>query len=340
MVIQIPERLSPLPALNFSKSLASLHREKEFIYDFTNMQHRPPFGMLIVADAIRTVQESFPQCKHIPINYDRTQGCQFASNFGFFQMCGWDIGLHHSAESYGATYIPIKKISISDLQKKYLDSTIILGEMIERCSQDLAVTLTQDAASPLTETFRYCLREIIRNSYEHGNTNEVWVCGEYWKTTNKAQIAIIDKGQGIWESLRRNRHYNPRCDRDANKLALQPGVTRTYGLKQDPYDAWSNSGYGLFTSSSICCCGGGMFWLCSGDDATLNNGQSQFNYDIHYNGTAICMDIDTTRLTDIEKILPDIARAGELKATQYGGSRVLTASKVSSIASLVHKINQ
>lgn len=28
MVIQIPERLSPLPALNFSKSLASLHREK------------------------------------------------------------------------------------------------------------------------------------------------------------------------------------------------------------------------------------------------------------------------------------------------------------------------
>lgn len=84
MVIQIPERLSPLPALNFSKSLASLHREKEFIYDFTNMQHCPPFGMLIVADAIRTVQESFPQCKHIPINYDRTQGCQFASNFGFF----------------------------------------------------------------------------------------------------------------------------------------------------------------------------------------------------------------------------------------------------------------
>lgn len=28
MVIQIPESLSPLPALNFSKSLASLHREK------------------------------------------------------------------------------------------------------------------------------------------------------------------------------------------------------------------------------------------------------------------------------------------------------------------------
>jgi hypothetical protein len=70
MVIQIPERLSPLPALNFSKNLASLHREKEFIYDFTNMQHCPPFGMLIIADAIRTVQESFL--------YHRTVGVLYA----------------------------------------------------------------------------------------------------------------------------------------------------------------------------------------------------------------------------------------------------------------------
>lgn len=56
MVIQIPERLSPLPALNFSKSLASLHREKEFIYDFTNMQHCPPFGMLIDRSGTPAVQ--------------------------------------------------------------------------------------------------------------------------------------------------------------------------------------------------------------------------------------------------------------------------------------------
>ena len=338
MVIKIPRALTPLVALNFSKTMGSLHREKEFIYDFSDMQHCPPFGMLITANAIKQNKVSFPQSFHTAINYDKTQGCEVAANFGFFQMCDWDIGRKTTAESYGATYIPIKKISIKDLQSKYLQSTLVLGEMIERYSQDLAITLTQNAKSPLTATFRYCLREIIRNSYEHGNTEEVWICGEYWESKEKAEIAIIDEGRGIWHSLRQNRHYNPRNDKEANKLALQPGVTRTYGQKQDPMDVWSNSGYGLYTASSVCCCGG-SFWLCSGDDATLVNRKNQINYNIKYKGTAVCMNIDTTKIPDIETILPEITKAGESQAKRFGDARVLTASKVSTIASLMSDIN-
>lgn len=337
MVIHIPQQLTPLNALNFAKWLKSMHRENKYIYDFSKMQHCPPFGMLIVANAIRAKQAAYPKSEHIPKSYDETQGCLFASDFGFFRMCGWDIGRLPSAESYGATYIPIKRISIKDLQNKYLDSTIILCEMVERYSQDLAVTLTRDANSPLTSAFRYCLREIIRNSYEHGNTEEVWVCGEYWKSKNLAQIAIIDRGIGIWNSLRQNSHYNPRNDREANKMALQPGITNTYGKKQDPFDKWENSGYGLFASSSICS-REGSFWLCSGKDATLVNHDGQINYDIDFNGTAVCMDINTSKVQDVEKLLDEIIRTGEEKAAQYAGERVLTASKVSSITSLMEKL--
>lgn len=157
MVIHIPQQLTPLNALNFAKWLKSMHRENKYIYDFSKMQHCPPFGMLIVANAIRAKQAAYPKSEHIPKSYDETQGCLFASDFGFFRMCGWDIGRLPSAESYGATYIPIKRISIKDLQNKYLDSTIILCEMVEKYSQDLAVTLTRDANSPLTSAFRYCL---------------------------------------------------------------------------------------------------------------------------------------------------------------------------------------
>lgn len=339
MVIHIPEHLTPLIALNFAKWLKAHHRENEFVYDFSRMQHCPPFGMLIVADAIRSKKAAYPRCKHTPVNYDKTQGCNFAANFGFFQMCGWDIGRLPSSGAYGATYIPIKRISIKDLQDKYLESTLILAEMAERYSRDLAITLTRNNNSSLTTTFQYCLREIIRNSYEHGNTDEVWVCGEYWQSRNTAQIAIIDRGRGIWSSLRENRHYNPRNDADANKLALQPGVSSAFGLKQDPFDIWGNSGFGLFTSSSICCCGG-SFWLCSGKDATLVNSEGQSNYGIDFNGTAVCMNIDTSKTSEIERLLPEIVRAGEEKAAQYEDNRILTASKVSSIASMMEKVNQ
>ena len=59
-------------------------------------------------------------------------------------------------------------------------------------------------------------------------------------------------------------------------MALQPGITNTYGKKQDPFDKWENSGYGLFASSSICS-REGSFWLCSGKDATLVNHDGQIN---------------------------------------------------------------
>lgn len=334
MEIRIPEKLTPLDSLNFEKYLAVQHREREFIYDFNNMQHCPAFGMLVVANAIRRNISAFPHAKHIPINYTNTQGASYAGELGFFQMCGWDIGRLPTTTAYGESYIPIKKISISDLQERYLSSTIILGEMIDCYSYDLAMTLTQDPKSNTTATIQYCLREMIRNSYEHGHTNEVWVCGQYWSTRRNAQIAILDTGCGVFKSLRQNRHYNPRNDMDANKLALQPGVTCAFGKKQDAYDIWNNSGYGLFMASSICCLGG-SFWLCSGTDATLVNSSGQYNYTINHTGTAVCLDIKLDKLDNIDHLLPEIAQKGNKEAAEHGEQRMLTASKVSTIASIL-----
>ena len=52
------------------------------------------------------------------------------------------------------------------------------------------------------------------------------------------------------------------------------------------------------------------------------------------------MNIDTSKTSEIERLLPEIVRAGEEKAAQYGDNRILTASKVSSIASMMEKVNQ
>ena len=74
--------------------------------------------------------------------------------------------------------------------------------------------------------------------------------------------------------------------------------------------------------------------------ATLVNSEGQSNYGIDFNGTAVCMNIDTSKTSEIERLLPEIVRAGEEKAAQYGDNRILTASKVSSIASMMEKVNQ
>ena len=209
--------------------------------------------------------------------------------------------------------------------------------MIELASEELALTLTQNADSPVNDTLRFCIREIIRNTFEHSKSDAVWVCGQYWPTKNSTEIAIMDEGQGILNSLRLNRHYDVSSDIDANKLALQPGVSRMFGIRQDPDDPWQNSGYGLFMSSSLCTIGG-HFIISSGADTTFVDSQHQQHYQSSTQGTIICLSLKTDNVDNLSTVLKKLSRKGEEISRSYGKNRILTASKVSSIASIVSHI--
>lgn len=331
----VPERLTPVDAINCAKYIVESPADKEFIYDFSYMQHCHPFGLLLLGHAIRRNKSHYKKSRHTPIGTDLGQGNAFAADLGFFQYAGWDIGRKTHIEDYGARHIPIKMISISDLQKRR-KSTCVLGELVDEYAGELAVTLTQDSMSEATKTLQYCLREMIRNTFEHGKTDAVWVCGQFWPSRSEAEIAIIDEGCGVLASLRTNRRYKIDSDIDANKLALQPGATRMLGIAQDPNDDWQNSGYGLFMASALCGLGG-YFILGSGKDATLINTSVQLNYNASIKGTAICMNIRTDSIASLNQELKRLVQVGSMAAKENSNLRVLTASKVSSIASLINR---
>ncbi len=334
--IFIPEQLTPLESINCAKYIKNCSPNKEYIYDFSDMQHCHPFGLLLIGNAIRWNKAHYVNAKHSLVGVGANQGTNFASDLGFFQYIGWDIGRRISSDDYGVRHIPIKKITIKELQSQNLH-TIVLGNLIDYYAGELAETLTQDASSETTKVFQYCLREMIRNSYEHGKTDEVWVCGQYWPTRNEVEIALIDEGCGIWGSLRTNRRYKLMSDQEANKLALQPGASRMVGQYQDPYDVWQNSGFGLFMASALCCLGG-YFILGSGQDVTLLNRIQQTNYQSDIKGTAICMNLHTNRIRSLQSELNDLAVIGSSQARLNSEYRILTASKVSTVASLIRDI--
>ena len=259
---------------------------------------------------------------------------------GFFnsiELTDWNIGRAIEHFEADERVIPITKINREDLQKQYSEKTYVLGEMIELASEELALTLTQNDSSPINDTLRFCIREIIRNTFEHSKSDAVWVCGQYWPTKNSTEIAIMDEGQGILNSLRLNRHYDVSSDIDANKLALQPGVSRMFGIRQDPDDPWQNSGYGLFMSSSLCTIGG-HFIISSGADTTFVDSQHQQHYQSSTQGTIICLSLKTDNVDNLSNVLKKLRRKGEEISRSYGKNRILTASKVSSIASIVSHI--
>jgi hypothetical protein len=239
---------------------------------------------------------------------------------------------------YTGSFKSYLKLTLDSLRNKIDSTAYVLGEIVDRASSDLGYTLTQDNDSEITKALAYYIREMIRNTFEHAKTDSVWICGQYWPQRHRTEIAILDEGCGIRGSLEENPRFQVVSDNEANKLALQPGVSKMVGKRQDPDDIWQNSGYGLYAASSLCTIGG-YFVLASGQSATVINSGKEKDYKCDMPGTAVCLSLDTTRISNLSQLLRRIIDAGTAKAKKYGKERIITASKVSSIASILGNIS-
>ena len=343
MQINIPARLTPVCSVNFSNFITQTGKDlenKEFIYDFKQMQHCHPYGLLVVACAIRNNIKNRPDAIHRVENALYSQGGRFAANFGFYQSIGFDIGTATEEFDVGDRYIPIKEITSADLHKQY-SYTLLLNEKVERHAQMLSDTLVGDLKQSVRDAVQYCFREIMRNTFEHAHTDTIWVCGQYWPSRSEAEIAVLDEGIGILNSLKSNRRIAVKNCLEANSLALQPGLSESLGKKQDPFDRWQNSGYGLYVSSTLCAVNGGYFIISSGDSTLLVNSKDQTPYASNQVGTAICLNIhtDSSKLYSFDSTLAAIVAEGEKKARENGEQRILSASKVTTVASMLKHIN-
>lgn len=341
MTFNIPQSLSPLNAINISKEIGSCEEDTEYVYDFSKMQHCPPFGLLVVSSAVRCNKKRFCNASHKCIGTLDTQGGQFAATFGLYQSMGFDIGFAKEENENGSRYIPIKEITAKELHEIYKGTTV-LNEKIERHAEMLSNTLVGDLPRTVRETLQYCIREILRNTFEHAKVESVWLCGQYWPSRGEAEIAILDEGIGILKSLQRNRLIKVRDCYTANRLALQPGLSCTIGKQEDPNDVWQNSGYGLYVASAICALNKGFFFISSGSSAIRTSEDPDNNYEACQAGTAICLNIKTDgrKYASFDSVLEEIVARGQSEAALHKDIRILTASQMTTVASFVRDIKK
>lgn len=335
--IIIPKALSPKNALKTANFIGNISNYKKYCYNFTHLEHCPPLGLLIILNAIRSNMKRYPEAEHYPLCKINSfsSGITYAAHLGLFQACNWDVGRKTNWEDQTSKCLPITLITMNDLNNFRDESKNVQGQ-IEYFSRLLAIRLTQDTDYNLTTVLKYCLREIIRNTFEHSGTDRIWVCGQYWPTRKRTELAFMDEGCGILHTIQQNPHYHATTDIDAIKLALQPGVTRTFGTIETN-DIWQNSGYGLYVTSSLCLLGG-HFVLGSGQSAIFLNPEGSQEYQTALNGTTVCLSLDIEKIPNINALLEKIVAEGERKAESYK-DRILSASKVSSIASILDKIH-
>lgn len=176
----------------------------------------------------------------------------------------------------------------------------------------------------------------MRNVLEHSQSRSIEYCAQFWPTYNKVEIAIIDNGIGLKQSLSANPFIQVQCDSDAIQQALMPAISSKNfkGARIDRNDPWHNSGFGLYMISRICRLGG-SFLICSGDHgiALNENGKQHINLGHQVKGTAVRMVLNTSKLTDLSQMLAKFRDEGYEIAKEIKGVGMYTASAASQMLS-------
>lgn len=295
--IKIPANLNALNAIKFNARLYGLLGADGYCFDFTDLKFAKPFAMLFLAQAIREFlkkHNSNDTCKALIGSEGRAMNaCSYMAHMGFFRDAGINYGKDTGEAPGGTNYIPMTEIIFQELfdTNKYQQEQVVL----ETKSKELASILVQTDIGDAYEVLSYCIRETLRNAFEHSKSDRVRICAQYWPSCNKAQIAILDSGIGVLTSLKENFQFDDLVyDIDALERAVMPAVT-SKPLSSNNYDHWGNSGFGLYMLKRICKDSGSF--LMSSNQAAINIERSQSAWrHAGLNGTSLKVEIDLNKL--------------------------------------------
>ena len=215
--------------------------------DFAPLRSIEPFGLLYVGAALRTF---FRQREYRGIAAQGVRAGEpaheYLAHVGFFQWLGIGVGNAPGAVPGGATWLPVTTMTRAEFDKRIAETGKPLGSVIQQECERLARLVTQSNQLKVTAPLAYCLREVIRNVFEHADIDRCVICAQ--KCADGAvEIAVIDQGRGIRRSLEERLQFA--SDGEALRSSLRPGVSRCPST--DPDNPWGNSGFGLFVLSEL-----------------------------------------------------------------------------------------
>lgn len=315
--VVVPSSLDHESALQFSHTLLCLPDEDDFLFDFSKLGHVEPFGMLYASTAIRLCRKARLQARFQAINFSQ---CTYAGHMGFFQTFGLDFGKSPGEAPGGNTYLPITRLEVATVTQEAAENQENVNDAIERRCATLAKILTQKDGGDLVDALTYSFREMFRNVAEHSESTTIDFCAQYWPSKDTVELAILDTGVGIRQTLSANPHLRISNDSDALKLSLMPGVSGKVfkGAKQNLRGAWGNSGYGLYMTSRICR-NGGSFLIASGASALILQDEEKTITVAGCRGTALRLVINTQQVEKLSDMLARFRLEGREAAEDLSG---------------------
>lgn len=329
MIIACPVKFGAGVASDFATTLLSIYSKpayEEFSIDFSSIGFIDPFSCLVLAHGLKqflNLRQKYgleTKCLGLENPFGVTG---YLKHIGFFRFCGIPTGKDIGEAAGSSNYLPITKIRRDQIMWK----GHVMQKEIDNKADGLATVMFPGAenAGPAM-MLGYAIREIIRNSFEHGQVSECAVVAQRW-ANGDAEIAIGDEGIGVYYSLAKTGHYA--TPEKAIEACLLPGVT-SQSVTGD--SVWANSGFGLYVVSEL----GkrfGSFEIISSGQRVFFDALQQKTRPTSLMGTFVKLRVSTIDADYFPNILQQIVFEGEEKAKSLPGT-VKSASKVSKTPTL------
>lgn len=311
MKINIPEVMDLESILKFCGNIDNLDQDEEYVYDYAKLKRAEPFGMLLLSSKIRNFVDNTRDSNHKDINFKNDKYVtKYIAHMGFFQSVYQNYGKVPGEAKGSKTYIPITELNFDDIRNDGEDPYAY----IEKTSKAIAGILACNDNN-LKDYLKYSTRELIRNVFEHSESKNFWYVGQYWRSKNIVEVAILDEGIGMQNSFKRNKKISVTSDEEAIKLAIEPGISRS-GIGREGREIYDNNGLGLYMISNFCKIGGDIA-ICSGKNCLLINDSGTKSFDTSFNGTAIRIRFNSNRMGKISDIIRELSQKGTEDAKEY-----------------------
>lgn len=342
----MPQSLGVKSALRCCAEISDLPSHPTYELDFSETQHFEPFGTLLVGASVRRLRERTtsdlqPVAVRILGRDDSRQGHSYAHRLGFWWSIGDDVGLPTVSTSATTTTIPITRLSVADLYRRSAGADPVRSETVSRAAGEVATTLCGSSTpSALWLALEYSFREMFRNIVEHSRADSIWYTAATRPSRDDVQVAILDGGRGIRDSLAENPNEIYQNDEDAIRAAIRPGVSRNTGKSRSTEQTqrlqeqfpdqdlalYDNSGFGLTLTSNL---GkeAGQFAIVSGKTSLAYLGHHEVLGNTSHFGTAIRLVLHPTK---IDGALERATLVAKKEARSKPGSNALISASMMS----------
>jgi len=327
LIIRLPRTFGDVDAIEFLNALDRERFSNELVYHFSDIVFVFPFGTLLIAEKIRELSAN-RRAKLLSNRIGDANSIREADRgalgylkfFGFFTYIGVPLGSDYNRPIRRSNYTPINTITIKaltyDLGKEHWTESIIA-----RCEQIASIV---SANKQVSIELAYCIREIVRNVFEHSESDRCTVMAQLYSSTNIVEISIVDCGIGIVNSLRAELG-NGKSDAEILERALLPGISSKHD--HEVIKGWKNSGFGLYILSEL----GkqyGEFAIVSGGIYLkyYDGNRKSLIDDVAYSGTAIKLRLSLRDVDYFPNQLEGIVRRGEDYTEELFGKRIKASS--------------